>query len=82
MIIHFNKCLIDTNVPKTANLATDPTSIPDELVECVLACVEHIEQVVKKGGLVVDAGDEMLKSLNHSNPVCGFFLELYRPEGD
>lgn len=53
------KCLMDTNVPKTANLAIDPTSVPDELAGCVVACVQAVEHVVKKGGLVMDAGDEI-----------------------
>ena len=39
------KCLIDTNVPKTANLALAPNNIPQELTNCVLACVEAVEHV-------------------------------------
>jgi len=54
-----NKCLVDTNVPKTANLAIDPVTIPDELVDCVSACVEAINHVVKNGGLVIDSGEEI-----------------------
>ncbi len=53
------KCLVDTNVPKTANLALAPDKIPQEQTDCVLACVEAVEHVVKKGGLVLDAGDEI-----------------------
>jgi hypothetical protein len=53
------KCLVDTNVPKTANLALAPATIPTELTGCVLACVEAVEHIVKKGGLVMDAGDEI-----------------------
>jgi hypothetical protein len=53
------KCVVDTNVPKTANMAVDPDSIPDELTNCVLACVEAIEHVVKKGRPVLDAADEI-----------------------
>lgn len=53
------KFVIDTNVPKTANRAIDPASIPDELVSCVLACVEAVNHVVKNGGLVIDSGDEI-----------------------
>ena len=37
------KYLLDTNVPKTANLAIDPAAIPDELVLCVQACIEAVE---------------------------------------
>lgn len=53
------KRIVDTNVPKTANLALDPASVPDELVDCVTACVELIQDVTKHGGLVIDAGDEI-----------------------
>jgi hypothetical protein len=53
------KCVVDTNVPKNANLALAPAAIPLELTGCVLACVEAIEYVVKKGRLVIDAGDEI-----------------------
>lgn len=52
-------CVVDTNVPKTANLAIqpDPTSnIPDE---CVLACIEAIEHVINGGILFVDSGGEI-----------------------
>lgn len=53
------KCLVDTNVPKTANLATQPD--PDSNVSdaCVLACIEAVEHVIKKRGLIIDAGDEI-----------------------
>lgn len=53
------KCVVDTNVPKTANLATqsDPDSdVPDA---CVLACIEAVEHVIKKRALVIDAGDDI-----------------------
>ena len=52
-------CLIDTNVPKIANLATDPASIPNELIDCVLMCVKAVDHVIQNGGLVLDAGDEI-----------------------
>lgn len=53
------KCVVDTNVPKTANLALVPDKIPYDLTECVLACAEAIEHVIKNHGLVIDAGDEI-----------------------
>lgn len=49
--------LVDTNVPKTANLASNPAEIPNELFDCVDACLEAVEHVVQNGGLVLDAGD-------------------------
>lgn len=53
------KCLVDTNVPKTANLATQPAQDSDVSNECVLACIEAVEHVIKKRGLVIDEGDEI-----------------------
>ncbi len=65
------KCLIDTNVPKTANLALAPDKIPQELIGCVIACVEAVEHVVKKGGLVLDAGDEIFDEYRHQLSMEG-----------
>jgi hypothetical protein len=53
------KCLVDTNVPKTANLATQPDPNSDVSDACVLACIEAVEHVIKKRGLIIDAGDEI-----------------------
>jgi hypothetical protein len=53
------KFVVDTNVPKTANLAINPEEIPDDLTSCVWACIEAIDHIVKKGGLVIDSGDEI-----------------------
>lgn len=53
------KCLVDTNVPKTANLATQPDPDSDVSEVCVLACIEAVEHVIKRRGLIVDAGDEI-----------------------
>jgi len=53
------KCIVDTNVPKVANHAVAPDKIPQELTGCVLSCIEAIEHVIKKGHLVIDAGDEI-----------------------
>ena len=54
-----DKYIVDTNVPKMANRATAPDEIPDELVDCVSSCINAIDNVIKKRGLVVDAGDEI-----------------------
>ena len=65
------KCLVDTNVPKTANLALNPENISDELTRCVLACVEAIEHVVKKGGLVLDASEEIFTEYRRNLLMSG-----------
>ncbi|OGP84699.1 MAG: hypothetical protein A2V87_08890 [Deltaproteobacteria bacterium RBG_16_58_17] len=51
--------VVDTNVPKTANLAIAPGKIPQELTKCVYSCVEAVEHIIKKGGLVMDSQDEI-----------------------
>ena len=66
-----NKCLVDTNVPKTANLAIDPIHDTGGLVGCVLACVEAVDHVVKKGGLVMDAGDEIFDEYRRQLSMTG-----------
>ncbi len=53
------KCVVDTNVPKTANLAVDPAGVPKELASCVLACIDTLGHIVRRGGLVIDSGDEI-----------------------
>ena len=65
------KCVVDTNVPMTANLASAPQQIPDELAGCVLACVDAVEQVVKKGGLVIDAEDEIFDEYRQNLSLKG-----------
>jgi hypothetical protein len=56
------KCIVDTNVPLVANKALDPDSIPDELKDCVVACIEALEHVTKTPDcLVLDAGDEIYR---------------------
>lgn len=53
------KCLVDTNVPKTANLATQPVQDSDVSNACVLACIEAVNHVIKNRGLIIDSGDEI-----------------------
>ena len=66
-----SKIVIDTNVPKTANRATDPASIPDELVFCVQACVESIERVMKNGGVVLDSNGEIFSEYRKQLSLSG-----------
>lgn len=53
------KCVVDTNVPKVANLATQPDPASNFPDTCVEACVDAIEHVVRTRGLVLDAGNEI-----------------------
>jgi len=66
-----DECVVDTNVAKTANLATqlDPTSdVPDE---CILSCIEAIEHVIKKKGVILDAGDEIFDEYRQQLSMSG-----------
>ncbi|MBT3257835.1 MAG: hypothetical protein HN366_15465 [Deltaproteobacteria bacterium] len=65
------KCVVDTNVPKNANLAIDPGEIPDDLTMCVLACVEAVGYIIKKGGLVVDGGQEIFDEYRNNLSMSG-----------
>ena len=54
------KFVVDTNVPKTANYATDPENIPSDLKECVVECIAAIKKITeRKDGLVLDSGGEI-----------------------
>ncbi|MBF0096956.1 MAG: hypothetical protein HQM04_09095 [Magnetococcales bacterium] len=64
-------CLLDTNVPKTANLAINPNDIPDELVDCVQMCVKAVEHVIRTKGLVLDDGDEIFDEYRKNISMSG-----------
>lgn len=54
-----NQCVMDTNVPKTANLLAIPDSSSDVTDSCILACIEAVEHVMHTQGLIIDAGDDI-----------------------
>jgi len=66
-----NLCVVDTNVAKTANLATQPDAASDVPDECVMACIEAIEHVINKKGLVIDAGDEIFDEYRQQLSMSG-----------
>ena len=65
------RCLVDTNVPKTANLAIEPDSDSDVCEACVLYCIEAINHVIKNRGLIIDAGDEIFTEYRHKLSMSG-----------
>lgn len=73
-----DKCVVDTNVPIVAN---DPLD-GDYSQDCVMACVEAIEHVLNKGGLVVDASnriyEEYLDNLAIGKPEPGLGNEFMK----
>lgn len=58
------KCLVDTNVPMTANLATKPDANSDIPDLCIEECIHAVDHITKNGGLVLDDnGDIFLEYL-------------------
>jgi len=53
------KCIVDTNVPKEANLANKPNVVSDVPDECIKSCIETLSYITKNGGLVIDDGGEI-----------------------
>lgn len=52
------RCVVDTNVPKVANLVTQPDAAADDIpIPCLEACVEAILAVKSQRSLVLDDGD-------------------------
>lgn len=66
-----NLCVVDTNVPKTANLVNHPDLASDVPDQCVLSCIEAIEHVIKKKGLVIDAADEIFNEYRQQLSMSG-----------
>lgn len=65
------RCLVDTSVPKTANLATQPDPDSDVPDACVLACIEAVEHVINRRGLIIDTGDEIAREYRQQLSMKG-----------
>lgn len=65
------KCIVDTNVPITANRANNPQDIPEELKTCVLTCIDAIEHVVEKGILYLDINYEIFHEYQRNLSMSG-----------
>lgn len=65
-----NLCVVDTNVPKVANLAIAPDTDSDIGLGCIQACVDAIEHVMKHR-LVIDAGGEIFMEYLRELPMKG-----------
>ena len=65
------KCVVDTNVPITANLSIAPATIPDEQVDCVIHCVDILHRIISNGGLVLDAGGEIFDEYKKHLSIAG-----------
>ncbi len=62
---------MDTNIPKTANLAVDPDNIKEELLHCVVDCIEAIEHVINKKNLVIDSENEIFYEYRRQLSLSG-----------
>jgi hypothetical protein len=79
--------VIDTNVPIVANQATQAgVDIP---IECILACVDEIEQITQNGRLVLDEDHEIFEEYKkhlstHGQPGQAhvFFKWVYNHQHD
>lgn len=66
------KFVVDTNVPVTANKASDTKNIPPDLIECVSKCIEAIKEITtRRVGLVIDKGDEILEEYRKHLSMSG-----------
>ena len=65
------KCLVDTNVPISANLATKPDQNSDVPDTCVLECIRQIQGITKNGGLVVDDAGELFSEYINNLSLSG-----------
>lgn len=65
------KCLVDTNIPKIANLAAQSDRDNDIPADCVLACIEAIDHIIATRGLILDAGDEIFDEYRHQLSMKG-----------
>lgn len=55
-----SKWIVDTNVPVTANLSARPER-SDVPPSCISKSIDQIENIIKKGCLVIDAAGEILQ---------------------
>lgn len=75
------KSVVDTNVPMTANLATQPDADSDVPEVCISRCIEAVNHITKHGGLVLDDNGHIFKeyidnmSLGNRKHIGNAFLK-------
>jgi len=65
------KCIVDTNVPMTANLVTKPDPNSDAPDSCINKCIIAINSITQKGGLVLDDNGEIFAEYIANLPLRG-----------
>lgn len=64
--------VVDTNVPVVAGAALGGANAPGDVDDsCILACMDVVEGIMEHGGLVIDAGDEILDEYRRNLPIGG-----------
>ena len=72
MNVSNKKFIVDTNVPKTANKSLQPDQLVDKsFIICIIRCIELIDEVIQKGDLVIDAGDEIFDEYRQQLSMSG-----------
>ena len=56
-----SKCIVDTNVPVTANLSARPDPCSDVPDCCIRESVDQIENIIEEGCLVIDDAGEIFQ---------------------
>lgn len=65
------KCVVDTNVPMTANLATKSDQNSDAPDSCINECIIAINHITQKGVLVLDDNGEIFAEYLANLPLRG-----------
>ena len=67
-----SKRILDTNVPKIANLHVKINDIPLDKLECVLACVEQVQSILsRQQSLVLDEDGEIFEEYRNQLSLSG-----------
>lgn len=53
------RCVVDTNVPVVANGLSDPSDVRVPAIECRIAAVQFLQELLLEGRLVLDLGGEI-----------------------
>ena len=65
------ECLVDTNVPKVANYAINLPKGCDVPMECIKKCVDAVDHIIKKHGLIIDSEDEIFEEYLRNLSLSG-----------
>lgn len=65
-------CVVDTNVPKSANLALEIEKYHEEdIFSCIEQCIKSVNHVIQKGKLVLDEDGEIFQEYKNQLSLKG-----------